>query len=96
MQNEMIKVMDPGAAVPDAELVGGEGEVGLWSFETDEQESEWLARQISHWIVAHELPASEIAVLVANKPECYTQKLMAQLASHGIPYRDERHFQTWE
>jgi superfamily I DNA/RNA helicase len=93
MQNEMIKVMDPGAAVPDAELVGGEGEVGLWSFETDEQESEWLARQISHWIVAHELSASEIAVLVANKPECYTQKLMAQLESHGIPYRDERHFQ---
>lgn len=93
MQNEMIKVMDPGAAVPDAELVGGEGEIGLWSFAMDDLEAEWLAQQIAHWIVAHELPASEIGVLIANKPECYTRKLMSQLESHGIPYRDERHFQ---
>jgi superfamily I DNA/RNA helicase len=93
MQNEMIKVMDPGAAVTDAALLGEEGEIGLWSFATDDEEAAWLAQQISHWIVAHELPPSEIAVLVANKPECYTQKLMAQLDSHGIPYRDERHFQ---
>jgi superfamily I DNA/RNA helicase len=93
MQNEMIKVMDPGAAVPDAELLGADGEIGLWQFDTDDQEAEWLAAQISHWIVDHELPASEIAVLVANKPEPYTQKLMAQMDGRGIHYRDERNFQ---
>jgi hypothetical protein len=50
MQNEMIKVMDPGAAVTDAALLGEEGEIGLWSFATDDEEAAWLAQQISHWI----------------------------------------------
>jgi superfamily I DNA/RNA helicase len=92
MQNLMVKVMDPAAAVADGELLGNEGVIGKCSFRTDDEEATWLAEKIARWITEG-LPPSEIAVLIGNKPELYAIKLMAQLEIRGIPYRDEKQFQ---
>ena len=92
MQNEMVKVMDPAAAVADAELLGNEGVIDKCCFKTDDEEAEWLAEKIADWI-SEGLPPSEIAVLMGNKPELYAIKLMKQLEIRGIPYRDEKQFQ---
>ena len=92
MQNEMVKVMDPAAAVSDGELLGNEGVIGKCSFKTDDEEAAWLAEKIAKWI-NEGLPPSEIAVLIGNKPELYAVKLMEQLELSGVPYRDEKQFQ---
>jgi len=92
MQNEMVKVMDPAAAVADGELLGNEGVIGKCSFKTDDDEATWLTEKIAKWI-NEGLPPSEIAVLIGNKPELYAIKLMEQLELSGIPYRDEKQFQ---
>jgi len=93
MQNEMVKVMDPAAAVADGELLGNEGVIGKCSFKTDDEEAAWLTEKITKWINEQGLPPSEIAVLIGNKPELYALKLMEQLDLSGIPYRDEKQFQ---
>ena len=89
----MIRRMDPNGAVADTELVGNAGEVGLMAFVTDDLEADWLVHHIRTWITEQGVPPSEIAVLVANKPDLYTCKLMARLERSGIPYRDETQFQ---
>jgi superfamily I DNA/RNA helicase len=93
MQNEMVKVMDPSAAIADGELLGDEGVIGKCFFKTDDEEAVWLTEKISKWINEQGLPPSEIAVLLGNKPELYAIKLMEQLELSGIPYRDEKQFQ---
>jgi superfamily I DNA/RNA helicase len=92
MQNEMVKVMDPTAAVADSELLGNEGAIGKCSFKTDDEEAAWLTKKIAKWI-NEGLPPSEIAVLIGNRPELYAIKLMEKLELSGIPYRDEKQFQ---
>jgi len=93
MQNEMVKVMDPTAAVADSELVGEEGVIGFQAFASDDEEAIWLVEKIDNWINKQKIPPSEIAVLIAIKPELYALKLMEQLELRGIPYRDEKQFQ---
>jgi superfamily I DNA/RNA helicase len=93
MQNAMVKVMDPAAAVDDMDLAGADGVIGFQSFASDDEEAIWLTEKIYKWINEQEIPPSEIAVLIANKPELYALKLMAQLDVQGIPYRDEKKFQ---
>ena len=92
MQNEMVKVMDPAAAVADGELLGNEGVIGRRYFKTDDEEAAWLTEKIAKWI-NEGLPPSEIAVLIGNRPELHAIKLMEQLDLGGIPYRDEKQFQ---
>lgn len=93
MQNAMVKVMDPAAAVPDAELTGTEGSVDIVTFENSQAEAEALAAMIDGWINDEGLPPSEIAVLVSRQPELYGYRLMAELAKRGIPYRNEQQLQ---
>jgi superfamily I DNA/RNA helicase len=93
MQNEMVKVMDPTAAIADGELLGNEGVIGKCFFKTDDEEAVWLTEKMSKWINKQGLPPSEIAVLLGNKPELYAIKLMKQLELSGIPYRDEKQLQ---
>jgi superfamily I DNA/RNA helicase len=92
MQNEMVKVMDPAAAVADGELLGNEGVIVKCSFGTDDEEAASLTEKIAKWI-NEGVPPSEIAVLIGNKPELYAIKLVEQLELSGIPYRDEKQFQ---
>lgn len=93
MQNEMVKVMDPTAAIADGELLGDEGVIGKCFFKTDDEEAVWLTEKISQWINEQGLPPSAIAVLLGNKPEWYAIKLMKQLELSGVPYRDEKQLQ---
>ena len=88
MQNAMVKVMDPGAAVPDADLVGDSGTVGWLHSPDDATEASSLADQIQGWMGAG-VPASEIAVLVSKQLELYAAPLMTELAARGVPYRNE-------
>jgi superfamily I DNA/RNA helicase len=92
MQNAMVRVMDPPAAVDDAELAGEAGEIRACKFDSDDREAAWVAETIKNWITDGLVP-SEIAVLVAKLPECYAVKLMEELASRGVPFRDEKQLQ---
>ncbi len=89
MQNAMVKVMDPEAAVPDADLVGAGGLVAILPFEDSQQEAEALAAMIQEWIDNEDLPPSEIAVLVSKQLHLYADRLMAELTLRHVPFRNE-------
>ena len=89
MQNAMVRVMDPPAAVDDNELPGDEGEIEVLRFDNDDDEAEALANSVREWIDDEGLNPSEIAVLVSKQQNLYCQKLHAALDAEGVPYRDE-------
>ena len=91
MQNAMVKVMDPRAAVPDNDLAGAGGSVSVMRFADASGEAESIAELIRAWI-GEGLNPSEIAVLVDKQPELYTQELSAELGRRGIPYRTDHSF----
>jgi len=93
MQNAMVKVMDPKAAVPDAELTGEGGSVDILEFQNNQDEAEALASMIQDWVNDEGLPASEIAVLLSRQPDLYAVRLMDELASRNIPFRNEQNLQ---
>ncbi|HEX7937273.1 MAG TPA: ATP-dependent helicase [Paraburkholderia sp.] len=89
MQNAMVRVMDPAAAVDDAGIPGDDGEIEVWRFDDDDAEAEELASAIGGWIEDENLSPSEIAILVRNQQGLYCKKLCAALAEQDIPYREE-------
>ncbi len=89
MQNAMVRVMDPPAALEDDDLLGDGGEIGILRFDNDDDEAEGLADRVRRWIDDETLNPSEIAVLVSKQQDLYCQKLRAALAAKGVPYRDE-------
>ncbi|MEW8073657.1 MAG: ATP-dependent helicase [Candidatus Thiodiazotropha sp.] len=93
MQNEIIRVLDPDAVMPDEQLEGDEGEVYSWHFEDSRQEAEYLAEVISGWVRVEEVPISEIAVLISKQLDLYADHLMAAFAERGIPFRNEQQMQ---
>jgi superfamily I DNA/RNA helicase len=93
MQNAMVKVMDPPAAVPDDELLGDGGSIDILAYEDSQEEAEALAERIRLLIEEKELPPSEIAVLVSRQPELYADQLMAELIERGVPFRNEQQLQ---
>jgi superfamily I DNA/RNA helicase len=93
MQNEIIRVLDPAAVMPDEQIVGDEGEIYTWGFDTSKHEAEYLADQIAGWIQDEEVPHSEIAILVSKQLDLYADLLMAELESRGVPYRNEQQLQ---
>lgn len=93
MQNAMVKVMDPKAAVPNVDLAGAGGSVAVLEFEDSQQEAEALADSIQAWIDDEGLPPSEIAVLLSKQLELYADRLMAELGERGIPFRNEQALQ---
>lgn len=93
MQNAMVKVMDPAAAVPDAELAGPGGLVDVLEFANSQDEAEAVTDLIQTWIKDEGLPPSEIAVLLSRQPDLYADRLMAELAARGIPFRNEQALQ---
>ena len=93
MQNAMVKVMDPQAAVPDDELAGEGGSIEILEYKGSQEEAEELAEMIQEWIDQDGLPPSEIAVLVSKQPELYTARLMAELSIRSVPFRNEQELQ---
>ncbi|WP_245965984.1 ATP-dependent helicase [Pseudorhodoferax soli] len=90
MQNAMVKVMDPQAAVSDATLIGNSGEVTVAPYADSQREAEGLAEKIRVWTDEEGVAASEIAVLISKQPELYADRLMAELARRGIAFRNEQ------
>lgn len=92
MQNAMVQVMDPPAALDDGDLPGDEGRIGVLRFENDDDEANALADAVRGWI--DDVDPSEIAVLVSKQQNLYGQKLRAALDARGVPFRDEDEVQN--
>lgn len=89
MQNRMIAEMDPDAVSPDEDIVGGDGVIEVFDFETESDEAEAVADLIEAWR-AEGIPPSEIAVIVRQQPHLVGAVLGAELAGRGIPFRNDQ------
>lgn len=89
MQNRMVQVMDPAAAVPAAALIGDEGRIEVLSFANTQDEAEVIAERIKAWL-DEDVPPSEIAVLVRQQPHLVCEHLIAELTARGIASRNEQ------
>lgn len=88
MQNRMVQVMDPPAAVPLDELAGIEGSIEVLRFTTSLDEAVEIAGRIKGWLDAG-VPPSEIAILVRQQPHLVGQLLIDELNGLGIASRNE-------
>lgn len=93
VQNEMVRFMDPPAAVPDEQIVGEDGDVEVTRYPSSSHEAEDLAERIGQWVLVDGVPASEVAVLVSRDLDYFALELMEQLSAAGIPYRNEHQLQ---
>lgn len=89
MQNAMVRVMDPSAALDDDDLEGDEGEIGVLRYGDDDDEANDLAESMRKWIDEESIEPSEIAVLVSKQQRLYCQKLGLALEARGVPFREE-------
>jgi superfamily I DNA/RNA helicase len=92
VQNAMVKVMEPAAAVDDASIVGNEGTVEVITTATCEDEAVVIAERIAGWI-ADGVPPDEIAILVPRDVEFFCQPIVEELTRCGVPYRFEQDLQ---
>lgn len=93
LQNEIIRRLDPSSVMPDEQLAGEEGEVFAWRFDDSRKEAHYLADLIDSWIKTEKLPPAEIAVLIRNQLDLYSDHLMVALETRGIPFRNEQQMQ---
>ena len=89
MQNRMVQMMDPAAAVPTAALAGDEGRIEVLSFANAQGEAGVIADRIEAWR-DEGVPPSEIAVLVRQQPHLVCERLIAELTARGIASRNEQ------
>lgn len=89
MQNAMVKVMDPAAALDEADIIGNGGEIELLLFDDEVEEAESVAAIIRRLREEQDIALSEIAILVARLQPLFCQSLYDALAQEGIPYREE-------
>jgi superfamily I DNA/RNA helicase len=89
MQNAMVRVMDPAAALDDSELQGEKGQIDILRFKGAGEEATHLADLISGWIDDDGMDPSEIAVLVSKQQNLYCQELRAALRAQKVPFREE-------
>lgn len=89
MQNAMVRVMDPAAALDDGELQGEDGQIDILRFKDAREEASHLADAIVGWIDNDAMEPSEIAVLVSKQQTLYCQELRAVLSARKVPFREE-------
>lgn len=89
MQNRMVRVMDPPAAVPATDIAGNDGSVKVLTFRSARDEAEAIADQISAWLTDGIKP-SDIAVLVRQQPHLVCADLINALLARGVPSRNEQ------
>jgi superfamily I DNA/RNA helicase len=89
MQNAMVRMMDPPAALEEDDIEGEEGEIEILRFDNDDDEANYLADAMRAWIDEEGIEPSEIAVLVSKQQNLYCQRLRAALAACGVPFRQE-------
>ncbi|SDH02732.1 UvrD-helicase domain-containing protein [Pelagibacterium luteolum] len=88
MQNAMVKVMDPPAALDDTDIVGDEGEIDILRFDDDGEEAASLTERI-RGLIDDGIAPSEIAILVSKQQNLYCQRLTAAFEVAEIPFREE-------
>jgi superfamily I DNA/RNA helicase len=93
MQNRMVAVLEPAAALDDADIEGDSGEISVKHFEDSYEEALDIADSIQEWLEVEGVAHSEIAILVPKQPELYCELLMTELRSRSIPYRNENDLQ---
>ena len=93
MQNEIIKVLDPAAVMPDELIKGKGGTIEIEAFEDSEKEAAFLAEKINDWLNIEKLAHAEVAVLVSKQPDLHADLLMAEFHRRGIPFRNEQDLQ---
>lgn len=89
VNNAMVRVMEPSAALPDTELTSDDGIVEALVYPTCADEAADLADRITSWINDEHILPSQIAVLVSREIAQYAAPLMAQLDARSIAYRNE-------
>lgn len=89
MQNAMVRVMDPPAALEEKELQGDDGVIEILNMKDVAEEAERLAKAISRWIEKEAIEPSEIAVLVSRQQSLYCQELGEALRARNVPFREE-------
>lgn len=89
MQNSMVRIMDPPAAIADDEIIGDKGVVKTLHYRTDKDEANGLAQRVHELNHDADVPLSEIAILVSREQKYVCQSLMVALDAAGIPYREE-------
>lgn len=93
MQNAMVRVMEPEAALDDDRLIGDRGTVLVQQYPDSATEAAALADTVERWIAVDGVPPDEIAVLVAKQVGLYTHELRGELRRRGIPFREETELQ---
>ena len=93
MQNEMIKVLEPGAAVRDSDIPGDAGEILVMPFDDSSEEAKALADLIQAWIGEEQISPAEIGVLMPRQVDDYAEHLMSELQSRKIAFRNEQNLQ---
>ncbi|CAO4174871.1 UvrD-helicase domain-containing protein [Methylorubrum populi] len=89
MQNAMVKVMDPSAALNGIDIIGDSGNIDTLYYANDEEEADGLADSIKSLIFSENIPPSEIAVLVSRQQNLYCQSIRSAFEKRGIPFREE-------
>lgn len=93
MQNAMVHVLEPQAAVSDTYLAGEGGKVEVEQYSDSREEAHALADRIHTWITSDGVPADEIAVLVTKQVGLHTEDLRSELRNHRVPFREENELQ---
>ena len=93
MQNDIIKRLDPDSVMPEELLIGDEGEIISCYFNNNQEEAEYLAKQINIWINEEGIPPSEVAILVSKQLDLYASLVIEELEKYAIPYRNEQQLQ---
>lgn len=89
MQNAMVRVMDPPAALDDADIIGDDGSIAILNFADDEEEAAAIANLVQQLADDDGVSLSEIAILVSKQQQLYCQKLISAFDARGIAYREE-------
>jgi len=92
MQNRMIENMNPTAASPETEIVGGSGIIGILHSTNQIDEARKTAKLIGRWI-DDGIPPNEIGILVRQQPKHMTEALTKELRKRDISYRNEQNSQ---
>jgi superfamily I DNA/RNA helicase len=89
MQNAMVRVMDPPAALDETELSGEDGDIEVLYVKDVAKEALYLADAITGWIEKDAIEPSEIAILVSKQQNLYCKELCVALQERKVPYREE-------
>lgn len=88
MQNEVVRVLEPEAALEMDEEEQEDGRVEILHCHDCAEEAIRIREQVQAWI-EDGLAVSEIAIIVRSDLKYYLQKVMSELSQHEIPFRDE-------